>query len=42
MFKVIEGGFEPVRSTKYSAYVDLFSREDVVIGAGELRLLSWG
>lgn len=42
MFKVIEGGFEPVRSTKYSAYVDLFSREDVVIGAGETKVIKLG
>ena len=42
MLKVIEGGFEPVRSTKYSAYVDLFAREDVVIGAGETKIVKLG
>ena len=42
MFKVIEGGFEPVRSTKYSAYVDLFSAEDVIIGAGETKVIKLG
>ena len=42
MLKVIEGGFEPVRSTKYSAYVDLFSAEDVIIGAGETKVIKLG
>ena len=42
MLKVIEGGFEPVRSTKYSAYVDLFSAEDVTIGAGEAKVIKLG
>ncbi len=42
MFKVMEGGFEPVRSTKYSAYVDLFSAEDVNIGAGETKVIKLG
>ena len=42
MFKVMEGGFEPVRSTKYSAYVDLFSAEDVAIGAGETKVIKLG
>lgn len=35
MLKVINGGFEPVRATKYSACVDLFSAEDIIIRAGE-------
>lgn len=42
MFKVIEGGFEPVRSTKYSAYVDLFAKEDAIIGAGETKIVKLG
>ena len=42
MLKVINGGFEPVRSTKYSACVDLFAREDVVIGAGETKIVPLG
>ena len=42
MLKVIEGGFEPVRSTKYSAYVDLFSAEDVIIRAGETKIVKLG
>ena len=42
MLKVLEGGFEPVRSTKYSAYVDLFSAEDITIGAGETKVIKLG
>ena len=42
MFKVMEGGFEPVRSTKYSAYVDLFSAENITIGAGETKVIKLG
>jgi len=42
MLKVINGGFEPVRATKYSAYVDLFAREDVTIGAGETKMVKLG
>ena len=42
MFKVMECGFEPVRSTKYSAYIDLFSAEDAIIGAGETKIVKLG
>ena len=42
MFKIIDGGFEPVRSTKYSAYVDLFAKEDITIGAGETKIVKLG
>ena len=42
MLKVIDGGFEPKRSTKYSAYVDLFSAEDIIIGAGETKIVKLG
>ena len=42
MFEVLYGGFEPVRSTKYSACVDLFAREDVVIGAGDTKIVPLG
>ena len=42
MLKVIDGGFEPVRATKYSAYVDLFAKEDVIIGAGETKIVKLG
>ena len=34
MFKVIDKVCTPQRATKYSAYVDLFARENVVIGKG--------
>ena len=42
MFKILNGGFEPVRGTKYSAYVDLFSAEDITIGAGETKIVKLG
>lgn len=42
MFKVLEECCTPKRGTKYSAYVDLFSREDVVIGAGETKIVKLG
>ena len=32
----------PMRSTKYSAYVDLFARENVTIGAGEAKVIPLG
>ena len=35
MFKVLTEGCEPKRATKYSAAIDLFAAEDVVIPAGE-------
>ena len=38
MLKVINGGFEPTRATKYSAMVDLYANADVVIGAGETKI----
>jgi len=42
MFKILDEVCEPKRGTKYSAYVDLFSREDVVIGAGETKVIKLG
>ena len=42
MFKVINEVCEPKRGTKYSAYVDLFAREDVTIGAGETEVIPLG
>lgn len=42
MFKILKDYCEPVRSTKYSAYVDLFSAEDVIIGAGETKVIKLG
>jgi len=42
MFKVLDKVCVPKRSTKYSAYVDLFSREKVTIGAGETKIVPLG
>lgn len=42
MFKVLTKGCEPTRGTKYSACVDLYASEDVIIGAGETKLVGLG
>lgn len=42
MFKVLDPICEPKRATKYSAAVDLFAREDVIIGAGETKIVPLG
>ena len=42
MFKVLDKVCVPKRSTKYSAYVDLFAREDITIGAGETKVIPLG
>lgn len=42
MFKILDEMCTPKRGTKYSAYVDLFAREDVVIGAGETKIVKLG
>ena len=42
MFKVLDDVCTPVRGTKYSACVDLFAREDIVIGAGETKIIKLG
>ena len=42
MFKILDEKCIPKRATKYSAYVDLFAREDVVIGAGETKIVPLG
>ena len=42
MFKVLTKGCEPKRGSKYSACVDLFASEDVVIGAGETAVVGLG
>ena len=42
MFKPINGGKLPQRATKYSAGFDVFANEDVVIGAGETKLIGLG
>ena len=42
MFKSINGGQLPQRATKYSAGFDVYANEDVVIGAGETKLIGLG
>lgn len=42
MFKVLDEVCTPKRGTKYSAYVDLFSAEDITIGAGETKIVKLG
>lgn len=42
MLKVLENGKAPTKGSKYSAAVDLYASEDVVIGAGETKLVGLG
>ena len=42
MFEILDEVCTPKRATKYSAYVDLFAREDVTIGAGETKIVPLG
>ena len=42
MFKVLIKGCEPTRGSKYSACVDLYASEDMVINAGETKLVGLG
>lgn len=42
MFKILDEVCTPKRGTKYSAYVDLFAREDCTIGAGETKIVKLG
>lgn len=42
MFEILDEVCTPKRGTKYSAYVDLFSREDYIIGAGETKVIKLG
>ena len=42
MLKILDEVCTPKRGTKYSAYVDLFAREDVTIGAGETKIVKLG
>jgi len=42
MFKSVNGGKLPTRATKYSACVDVYTNEDVVIGAGETKFVGLG
>ena len=42
MFKVLDEVCQPTRATRYSAMVDLYAREDVVIGAGATKIVPLG
>lgn len=42
MLKTINGGIQPTKATKYSAGIDLYANEDVVIGAGETVMIGVG
>lgn len=42
MFKSINGGILPCRFTRHSAGFDVFSNEDITIGAGETVLVGLG
>lgn len=42
MFTVLDEVCEPKRATEYSACVDLFAREDVIIYAGETKIIPLG
>lgn len=42
MFKVLTKGCEPTLGSKYSAAVDLYASEDVLIGAGETAMVGLG
>lgn len=42
MFKILDEVCTPKRGTKYSAYIDLFAREDMSIGAGETKIVKLG
>ena len=42
MFKILTDGCKPTKGSKYSACVDLYSAEDVLIGAGETAIVPLG
>jgi len=42
MFKVLKKGCSPTRGTKYSACIDLYAAEDVVIGVGKTKVIGLG
>ena len=42
MFKTVNDGKMPTKGSKYSACVDLYANEDVVIGAGETKIVPLG
>ena len=42
MFKILDEVCTPTMGSKYSAAIDLYAREDVVIGAGETKIVPLG
>ena len=42
MFKTLTDGCEPTRGSKFSACVDLYASESIIIGAGETELVGLG
>lgn len=42
MFEVLDTVCQPTRATKYSAMVDLYAREDIIIDAGETKIVPLG
>jgi dUTPase len=42
MFKVLDEVCKPTKGSKYSAAVDLYAREDIVIGVGETKIVPLG
>lgn len=42
MLTTIKGGITPTKGSKYSAAVDLYANEDVIIGAGETAIIGLG
>ena len=42
MFKILDEVCKPTKGSKYSAAIDLYAREDVVIGAGETKMIPLG
>ena len=42
MFKILDEVCKPTKGSKYSAAIDLYAREDVVIGAGETKIIPLG
>ena len=42
MLKILTRGCEPTKGSKYSAGIDLYASEDVIIGTGETKLVGLG
>lgn len=42
MLEILDKVCTPTKGSKYSAAIDLYSREDIVIGAGETKLIPLG